>query len=112
MNVVNLFGTVGSVERKEIGDNVLLEISVATSWSKKNQSGEWENFTDWHRCNYWRDRKISKGDKVAIVGELKTDKWQDKDGNNRYKTYVQVRSLEVVAKIDPANLQPSDDLPF
>ena len=70
-------------------------ISVATSRSWKNkESGEKMEETEWHRVTFF-DRLaeiageyLSKGDPVFVEGRLKTRKWQDKDGNDRYTTDI------------------------
>jgi single-strand DNA-binding protein len=69
--------------------------SVATNESWKNKDGEVQERTEWTRCTVFGATAekyvqpyIKKGSLVYIEGSLKTDKWQDKDGNERYSTGV------------------------
>lgn len=70
-------------------------VSVATTrnWKDKN-SGDKVEETEWHRVVFY-DRLaeiageyLKKGRSVYVEGRLKTRKWQDKDGNDRYSTEV------------------------
>jgi single-strand DNA-binding protein len=59
---------------------------------KDQQSGEWKEETDWHRCTLWRSENISnyllKGKQIYIEGRLQTRSYDDKDGQKRYVTEV------------------------
>jgi len=59
---------------------------------KDQQTGEWKEETDWHRCTLWRSENISnyllKGKQVYIEGRLQTRSYDDKDGQKRYVTEV------------------------
>ena len=63
-----------------------------------------------------RAQKCVKGMKVLVIGRNKTNKWQDRDGNDRYTTEVIVKSIEHLAwpkrqneDIDPDDLD--DEIP-
>jgi single-strand DNA-binding protein len=74
-------------------------LSVATSESWKDKtSGERKEKVEWHRVVVWvehmvkfADEKLRKGDTVLIVGKLRTRKWQDQDGKDRYSTEIVVQ---------------------
>ena len=78
-------------------------ISVATSESwKDKQSGEKQERTEWHRIVFY-DRLadiaaeyLKKGSKVYIEGSLRTNKWQDKDGSDRYRTEIVASALQML----------------
>jgi single-strand DNA-binding protein len=59
---------------------------------KDQQSGEWKEETDWHRCTLWRSENISnyllKGKQIYIEGRLQTRSYDDKEGQKRYVTEV------------------------
>jgi single-strand DNA-binding protein len=59
---------------------------------KDQQTNEWKEETDWHRCVLWRSENLSnyllKGKQVYIEGRLQTRSWDDKDGQKRYTTEV------------------------
>ena len=71
-------------------------ISVATSeaWTDKN-TGERREVTDWHRIVFYRKlaeicgQYLKKGAQVYIEGRLRTRKWQDQNGQDRYTTEIQ-----------------------
>lgn len=70
-------------------------IRVATTdrWKDK-QSGEMKEATEWHRIAFFgrlatiAGEYLKKGSQVYVEGSLRTRKWQDKDGNDRYSTEV------------------------
>ena len=59
---------------------------------KDQQTGEWKEETDWHRCVLWRSENLSnyllKGKQVYIEGRLQTRSYDDKDQQKRYITEV------------------------
>ena len=75
-------------------------VSVATSesWSDKN-TGEQREETEWHRVTLWAKlaeiaaQYLHKGDKVFLEGKLKTRKWQDQQGQERYSTEIHADNL-------------------
>ena len=72
--------------------------TLATSWrSKDQQTGEWKDETEWHRCVMWRSENISnyllKGKQVYIEGRLQTRSYEDKEGQKRYITEVVCEEL-------------------
>ena len=76
------------------GDAVT-NISVATSTRWKDKaSGEDREETEWHRVSLFgriaevAGEYLTKGSKVYIEGRIKTRKWQDRDGNDRYSTEI------------------------
>ncbi|MBT4122839.1 MAG: single-stranded DNA-binding protein [Candidatus Ruthia sp.] len=70
-------------------------ISVATteSWKDKN-TGENQDRTEWHRIVMFNKlgeiagQYLKKGSKVFIEGQIRTRKWQDKNGQDRYTTEI------------------------
>ena len=68
-------------------------LSLATSESYKDkQTNEWQERTEWHRVALFgrlaeiAGEYLRKGSQVYIEGRLRTRKWQDKQGNDRYST--------------------------
>jgi single-strand DNA-binding protein len=74
-------------------------LSVATSRSWSNQSGERQEKTEWHRAVLWRqladiaERYVKKGDKVYLEGRIEYRTWEDRDGNTRYTTEISVQNM-------------------
>ena len=78
-------------------------ISVATSESwKDKQTGQQQERTEWHRIVFFNKLAdiaggyLKKGSQVYIEGQLRTRKWQDKDGNDRYTTEIVARDMQML----------------
>ncbi len=78
--------------------------SVASTESWKDQSGEWQKKTEWHRCAAWAklgeicEQLLNKGSLVYIEGKTETHKWQDQTGADRYSTEVVVKEMKKLIK--------------
>ena len=100
INKVFLLGNLGKdAETKYTPGGVAVSnFSLATNrrW-KDQQTGEWKEETEWHRCVLWRSENranyLTKGTTVHIEGRLQTRSWDDKDGQKRYTTEVVVEDL-------------------
>jgi single-strand DNA-binding protein len=105
LNKVQIIGNLGAdpeVRSTSNGSRVAT-ISVATSRTWKNQSGERQEKTEWHRVVLWNNRGNSladvveryckKGDKVYIEGSIEYRTWQDREGQTRYTTEIIAREL-------------------
>ena len=97
VNKVTLIGNLGAdpESRSLNSGGEVVNLSVATSESWKNQSGERQERTEWHRVvifneNLGRVAKqyLRKGSKVYLEGQIQTRKWQDNEGKDRYSTEV------------------------
>jgi single-strand DNA-binding protein len=71
-----------------------LRIATSETWKDRN-SGERQERTEWHSVAIFSEglagvaeRFLRKGSKVYIEGQLRTRKWQDQSGNDRYSTEV------------------------
>ena len=105
INKVILIGNLGQEpEQKSMpnGDAVT-NITVATSESwKDKQTGEQKERTEWHRIVFFRrlaeiaGQYLSKGSKVYIEGQLRTRKWQDQNGQDRYTTEIVASELQML----------------
>lgn len=105
VNKVILLGNLGQdpeIRTLENGTKVA-SVSIATSESYKDQAGEWQEKTEWHRLTMWRwlaekAEKLKKGDKIYVEGKLTTRSWEQ-DGVKRYVTEVVVTDLQYTAKM-------------
>jgi single-strand DNA-binding protein len=76
--------------------------SIATTRRYKDASGQQQEETEWHRvCFFGRLAEIAgeylkKGKSAYVEGRLRTRKWQDKDGNERYTTEIVAESLQLL----------------
>ncbi|MDR1850043.1 MAG: single-stranded DNA-binding protein [Zoogloeaceae bacterium] len=85
--------------------NVVCNIRVATSesWKDKN-TGDKQERTEWHRIVLYRKlgeiagQYLKKGSQVYIEGKIKTRKWQDKDGQDRYSTEIEATEMTMLGK--------------
>lgn len=83
-----------------------LRIATSESWKDKN-SGERKERTEWHSVTINGDglvgvaeRYLRKGSKVYIEGQLRTRKWQDQSGADRYTTEINVGMNGVLTMLD------------
>jgi single-strand DNA-binding protein len=118
-NKVNLIGHLGNdpeIRRLEGGD-VVARFSIATNENYRDKSGNWQTITDWHNVVAWRglaervERSLKKGSLVFVEGKLKTRKWQDKDGNDKYTTEVVAGILRFLDKREDSESSLSSGIP-
>lgn len=97
VNKVMIIGNLGADPELRTMPNgeAVANISVATSESWKDQNtGETREVTEWHRIVFYRriaevvGEYLRKGSKVYVEGRLKTRKWQDQHGIDRYTTEI------------------------
>jgi single-strand DNA-binding protein len=105
LNKIMLIGNLGSDPevRSTTGGNRVATFSLATSRVWSGQNGERQEKTEWHRCVAWNvkgsgladivERYVKKGDRLYVEGRIEYRQWQDKDGQTRYSTEVNVRDL-------------------
>ena len=103
VNKVILVGNLGAdpeVKSFQNGGRIAnLRIATSENWKDKN-SGERKERTEWHSVVLNSDglvgvaeRFLRKGSKVYIEGQLRTRKWQDQSGNDRYTTEISVGGM-------------------
>ncbi len=103
VNKVILVGNLGAdpeVKSFQNGGRIAnLRIATSENWKDKN-TGEKKERTEWHTVVLNSDglvgvaeRYLKKGSKVYIEGQLRTRKWQDQSGNDRYTTEVSVGGM-------------------
>ena len=105
LNKVTLIGNLGSDPevRSTTGGNRVATFSLATSRSWNDASGNKQEKTEWHRCVVWTSKNsqladivekyVHKGDKLYVEGRIEYRQWQDKEGQTRYSTEINVREL-------------------
>lgn len=105
INKVIIVGNLGADPEVRTMPNgeAVANISVATSesWIDKNTS-EKRELTEWHRIVFYRRQAeivgqyLRKGSKVYVEGRLRTRKWQDQNGQDRYTTEIQGDVLQML----------------
>ena len=120
-----------------------IRIATSESWKDK-QTGEQKERTEWHKVAMFNRlaeiaaEYLRKGSQVYIEGKLRTRKWQDRDGNDRYTTEIVADEMQMLdsrggsadfqpdrpaggGRAEPARSQPQavpqdggfeDDIPF
>lgn len=104
VNKVILVGRLGAdpeVRTLESGTKVA-SVSLATSERYKDRNGNQQESTEWHNVVFWRglaevtEKYLKKGDQVYVEGRIKTRKWTDKDGNDRYSTDIVANDMTML----------------
>ena len=97
INKVILVGNLGRDPevRYTPDNNAITNISVATTDRYKDKhTGEQKEITEWHRVVFYRKlaeivgQYLKKGSAVYVEGRIRTRKWQDKEGQERYTTEI------------------------
>jgi single-strand DNA-binding protein len=78
-------------------------VTIATSeqWKDK-QTGEQKERTEWHNIVFFNrlaeiaGEYLKKGSQVYVEGRLQTEKWQDKQGNDRYTTKIYANEMQML----------------
>ena len=102
VNKVILVGRLGSDPelRYTPAGQAFANFNIATNEVWKDQEGNFQEKTDWHRIVLWRhlaeraNEYLKKGHRVYIEGKLQTRTWDDQDGNKRYVTEVVGRDMQ------------------
>lgn len=139
VNLVILIGNLGKdpeTRHMQNGD-AITNITLATTETWKDKSGEKQDKTEWHRCTFYRKlaeiagEYLKKGSQVYVEGKITTRKWTDKEGIERYTTEIIASSMKMLGSKSgdsghseaPANPQNNaqsgagfddidDDIPF
>ena len=111
INKVILIGTCGADPETRYGANgnaiTTLRLATNESWTDK-ATGEKQERTEWHRVKlFGRTAEIAseylrKGKSVYIEGKLRTEKYTDKDGIERYSTDIVGDEIQLLGGADPA----------
>lgn len=105
VNKVILVGNLGAdpENRYMTNGDAVCNIRMATteSWKDKN-SGEKREVTEWHRVVFYRKlaeiaaQYLKKGSAVYLEGRIRTRKWTDKDGQERYTTEIEATEMQML----------------
>lgn len=117
VNKVILLGNLGQdpeIRTLESGVKVAT-VSIATNENYKDQAGEWQDRTEWHRVVLWRwnaekAEKLKKGDKVYVEGKLATRSWEQ-DGVKKFVTEIIANDLQFTVKTGDGNYNGGVPMP-
>ncbi len=117
VNKVILLGRTGQkpeVRRLESG-SVVAKLNLATTETYKDKNGNRIDNTEWHDVEIWDglakvvEQYVKKGDMIYIEGKIKTDKWEDKEGNPRKTVKIRAINMTMLSKGNSAEQQSQDD---
>ena len=80
----------------------ITNISIATTSTWKDKAGEKQESTEWHRVVFFNKlaevagEYLKKGSQVYVEGRLRTRKWQDKDGQDKYTTEITADAMQML----------------
>lgn len=107
VNKVILVGNLGADPESRYmpnGDAVCnVRLATTESWKDKS-SGEKKEITEWHRVVFYRrlaeiaGQYLKKGTPVYVEGRIRTRKWQDKDGQERYTTEIEATEMQMLGR--------------
>lgn len=120
VNKVILIGNLGNDPEVRYTPNgsAVATVSLATSetWRDK-QSGELQDRTEWHRVVFFSrlaeivGEYLHKGSKIYVEGVLRTRKWQDKNGIDRYTTEIIAGEMHMLDSRSASNNQEKHSPP-
>lgn len=97
LNRATLFGRLGAdpeIRTTQSGEKVAtFRMATGEKWTAKD-TGEKKERTEWHTIVVWgplagvAEKWLTKGKRVYVEGQIRTRKWQDKDGNDRWSTEI------------------------
>ncbi|MGE5665139.1 MAG: single-stranded DNA-binding protein [Betaproteobacteria bacterium] len=104
VNKVILVGNLGKdPETRYTADGAAItNITLATSRRYKDSSGQQQEETEWHRVAFFgrlaeiAGEYLKKGRSVYVEGRLRTRKWQDKEGQDRYTTEIVAENMQML----------------
>lgn len=120
VNKVILVGNLGAdpETRYTASGDAVCNIRLATTenWKDKN-SGERREMTEWHRVVFYRKlaeiagQYLKKGSQVYLEGRIKTRKWQDKEGQDRYTTEIEATEMQMLGSRQGMGVPAMDNEP-
>lgn len=104
VNKVILIGNLGKdPEAKTFANGgSLTNVTLATSENWKDKDGQPQERTEWHNVVFHNKlgeiaaQYLRKGSKVYVEGSLRTRKWQDKEGKDRYTTEIHATDMQML----------------
>ena len=84
------------------GENCVATVNLATNESFKDQQGNVQERTEWHRLVFWgklaeiAHQYLQKGSQIYVEGKIRTRSYDDQSGERRYVTEIQVLDLQML----------------
>lgn len=107
----------GDAMTRMAGDKKVATINLATSEKYKGRDGNWVESTEWHSVVLWdrlaevAEKYVTKGTQLYIEGKIKTEKYIDKEGHDKFVVRIKADGLQILAggkqqENAPAQTQP------
>lgn len=102
LNRIEIRGNVGAVRLQAVGKSRVAKISVATNYVYKGRDGDPVIETTWHYVSAWEGKNIPdlsiihKGDKIYVVGRLRSQRYTADDGTERTAYDVLASKLSII----------------
>ena len=117
VNKVILVGNLGKDPEVRYLDSgvAVANFSLATTENYKNKQGEKVSQTEWHNIVLWRglaeiaEKWLKKGSSVYIEGKIRTNKWEDKEGNTRYNTEILADNMTMLGNRINTDISDKND---
>jgi single-strand DNA-binding protein len=121
LNKATLIGNVGNDPevRTTTGGSRVAQVSLATTRQWNGSNGEKQEKTEWHRLVLWNskganladivERYVKKGDRLYVEGRVEYRQWQDKEGQTRYTTEINVREMIMLSSRSGADSGDADN---
>jgi len=116
VNSVHLLGNLGADPelRMTAGGQAVLNLRLATSETYLDKNKVRQEKTEWHNVVVWGKRAealariLTKGARIFVDGKLRTSKYEDKDGNTRYRVDIVARDIVLSGGPRPQGAQQGD----
>lgn len=121
LNKATLIGNVGNDPevRTTTGGSRVAQVSLATTRTWNGSNGERQEKTEWHRLVLWNtkganladvvERYVKKGDRLYVEGRIEYRQWQDREGQTRYTTEINVREMIMLSSRSGGGGDPDSD---
>ena len=104
VNKVILIGNLGKDPEVKFtpSGTPVAKLTLATNERYKDKDGQWQDRTEWHNVVLWQrlaeiaGEYLKKGRPVYVEGRLKTRKWTDKDGAEKYTTEIIATEMQLL----------------
>lgn len=106
VNKVILVGNLGKDPEVRYLENgaVVANITLATTENYKDKSGNRVSNTEWHDLEMWdglakiAEQYLKKGKQIYVEGRIKSDTWEDDQGNTRKRTRIRVSNMTMLGQ--------------
>lgn len=120
INKAILIGNLADVPEFKIlnnGQTAVATVSLATSEQFKDQQGNVQERTEWHRLVFWgktaeiAHQYLQKGSQIYVEGKIRTRSYDDQSGQKRYVTEIQVMEMQMLGSKSQGQNQPAPAQP-